>query len=252
MRIIKIILCLAVWLCTAPPALAIVYPQVALGGGYETLLIVTNMSNASGGVQLYLQQGAFQRWAGSWSVNGTTATGQEFVSFSLGPKETKKLVLRGDSQIRSGWLELRSCDSVGNCYEPSVATSLFYNFYSSAGLLLDSTATPPSEPHNRFMFNVERTSVINTGLAIAAGQLGFQLRFILNDAQGNPIGIKSQTYNGQMALFVDQLFSGVPQTLLGSVEVEADIAIHLVVLRFETTPQGFQSTSVPAVPKPQL
>lgn len=73
MRTKKITLLLAVWLAMAKPALAIVYPQVALGGGYQTILIVNNMSNeALQEVRLYLYQGALQPWIGSWSINGTS------------------------------------------------------------------------------------------------------------------------------------------------------------------------------------
>ena len=73
-----------------------IWPQLALGGGYECIVIITNKSTRFfQPVSLSLMQGNGEPWSGEWTVNGEDGTNSD--SYDIPPLGTMKLRLAGDS-----------------------------------------------------------------------------------------------------------------------------------------------------------
>ena len=119
------------------------------------------------------------------------------------------------------------------------AVSFFYNFGSS-GQLSDSTGTPPSVEATAFTFSVERTPVVNTAFAFAlfGDADAFNMTLILFDEEGNLVQETTLTYEGHLARFFTEVFDEIPVGFLGSMVLEAEIPLCLVVLRLENTSGG--------------
>lgn len=225
------------------PARALTFAQVALGGGYETTIILSNKKSVSWQGEINIYQGNYDSWSGTWKHNGTEVIDADGFPVTLDPKGTTKLVLTGDSEVRSGYLEI---DGLGASSDGDVAVSYFYNFLQS-GKLAGTTGSPASESARKFLFAVEKTAAVNTGFAWAPSLVTtpFQINLTLFTTKGEKLQQKSQTFKGHVAMFFDQLFDAIPASFVGSVLVEADQEIYFTVLRLEVTGTGFLLTSVP-------
>jgi hypothetical protein len=207
----------------------IVYPQLAVGGGYEVVLMVTNRSGSywSGRAEPLLDDGSLDALK---------------TRINLGPRETRKYTLTGGSEAIATGLVI-AADPGSSVTALSVA--YFFNFLSQ-GKLLDSTGVPKGESAGRFAFPVERTDSVNTGLAIRRlpSQPDAPITLTLYGSDGAQLLETSSESN--FAKFFNELFAAVPSDFVGSVVAESTEDFYLVVLRFETTGSGFQLTSVPA------
>jgi hypothetical protein len=208
---------------------AIFYPQLAVGGGYEVVLLVSNKSDS-----------AWTGMAKPLSEGGTLD--YLMTPISLAPRETKKFVLTGGATTVSAGLEI-----FGNPGFPTsrIAVAYFFNYLEN-GNLVDSIGVPKGQAAKRFIFPVERSPSVNTGIAIRrrANQGSSSISMGLFDARG----VQEQSVVFLIgARFLTELFT-LPSEFLGSVVVESQDEFYLVVLRLETTQTGFQLTSVPADP----
>lgn len=183
------------------PATAITYPQLALGGGYEVTVIVSNISNEVWIGDAFLRTGAGVAWATPWTLNGFAISTNGFV-YVLPAGASRKVVLKGDSKARAGYLEISGREGFP---EDAVITSFFYNFLSQGqgaqskhvaaqsplnnGQLLDSTGVPAGRAATKLAFPVEKTSSVNTGFAWAPFSVltGFEITLTLFDEQGNQV-----------------------------------------------------------------
>lgn len=206
----------------------IVYPQLAVGGGYEVVIIVSNKS------------------ASSWSGTGKPLKNDGSMDYlatqiTLGPKETKKYVLTGGSTTKACGFEIYGDNGSPNS---AVSVNFFYNYYQDEALQ-DSTGVPKSQLAKKYTFPVERTSTVDTGLSIRrrADQPTSQVVLTLIDASGNQL---QQVHVGSDSSgFFTQLFTEVPSSFMGSVVAESPDEFYMVVIRMENTRTGFQLTSVP-------
>ena len=89
------------------------YPQLALGGGFEVILILTNAeTERSWEADLHPLKGADEAWDTLMSVqegNGPISIftiGVSDIPVTLAPGATKKITLRGDATARAGYLEI--------------------------------------------------------------------------------------------------------------------------------------------------
>lgn len=240
----SIMLAVVAFFVFASQAHAITFAQLALGGGYEATLIVTNKTSFAWAGSLRVRRGMNERWIGSWTVNGQSYTGTDGANLTIGPKGTFKIVLRGDATTRTGYLEL---NSTGSSSTLDIAVAYFYNFYSS-GILTNTTGSPESKWDKKFIFTVERSAGVDTGFAWSPRitTSAFQVKLTLIDANGNQVASKTVDFTGQKAEFISQTFPTMPANFLGHVLVESQSYICLEVLRMETTPTGFLFTSTPA------
>jgi len=234
------------WITTTMPLLATTFAQLALGGGYEATLIITNKSVFTWSGRIYVYQGMEQRWAGQWSINNQSFTGMDYAALDLKPKETRKMVFRGDSTTRSGYLEIYGW---GSSSSSDIAIAYFYNFYRG-GVLASTTGSGPSAWDTKLIFAVERdlSKGIDTGYAWCPFIVTspFQIKLSLYDVDGNVVQSKTVTFAGHLAEFVSQTFANLPAVFIGHMLIESQSLIALEVLRIESSETGFLLTSTPA------
>jgi len=209
----------------------IVYPQLAVGGGYEVILLVNNASDSAwtGVAEPLLSDGSLDYLR---------------TPISLGPRETRKYTLSGGAAaVTTGLLITPEPGSDVS----ALSVSYFFN-YSSGGGLVDSTGVPAGKSASRFTFPVEKSSAVNTGLAIRrlASQADAPITLTLYGADGTKLQEISR--DSGFSKFFNELFDGVPRDFVGSAVAESSEDFYLVVLRLETTSAGFQLTSVPPLP----
>jgi hypothetical protein len=222
---------------------AITFAQLALGEGYECVLIVSNSADSDCEVAFKIRQGNGDLWSGEVFVNGMNVSGTTFFGATLAAQGSRKLTLTGDDTLRVGYLELVES---GHCQIDKIAVSFFYNLFQN-GILLDSTATRPAALDTQFVLPVERSVAVNTGLAWAPGSSTdpFDIEVRLFDAEGAEVGSETISFEGHLARFFTEIFNDVPESFVGSVRIQSEQAIHLDGLRLEFTNSGFQLTSVP-------
>ncbi len=227
----------------------ILFPQLALGSGFEVLLFATNRGSASwaGGADL---NGGDWPIDQQWSLDGSDQTGASSFRIELASNETRLFRLSRKRDVVAGWLEIRP-DPGSN---PSdLSTSFFYNFLVTVHLepdsepvkeLVDSVGVAPAQIATAVRFPVQRSPVVNTGIAVRRALR--PVTFFLYDQAGNLLQTLTAPFNG--ALFIDELFFGIDPDFVGSVQVESDAGFYVVVLRQELLPTGaFQLTSIPAL-----
>ncbi|MDA2937718.1 hypothetical protein MYX75_05580 [Acidobacteria bacterium AH-259-A15] len=187
-----------------------------------------------------LREGNHEPWSTSWSVNVGAAVGSKATfDITLGPKETKKFILTGDSEARSGYLII---SGIG---DDLIVTSFFYNFLVS-GQLVDSVGVAEGFQSLTALFPVEKTSTVNTGFAYASDVAAppFQVVLSLIDEDGKRVQKKTLTFEGHLARFFTEVFDGISDGFVGSVLLESERLIYLTVIRLELTSTGFQLTSI--------
>ncbi len=222
---------------------SLTWPQLALGGGYQCTILLSNKRDSTWTGHLNLAQGNNGTWIGSWSLDGKDRTGTSALSISISPRSTVKLRLSGDSMTRSGYLRMFA-DGDSSVYD--VASSYFYN-YQVNDRLQACTGSFPAPSGRVFWLPVEKTPSVNTGLAWAPGDVPgpFALVVSLLDQAGTLIQQKTVSFTGHEAKFFGEFFDNVPDRFLGRMRIESEENIHLEVLRLEQTESGFQLTTTP-------
>lgn len=220
----------------------ILYPQVALGEGFEGILFISNKNGSTWEGTILPREGNAENWSRPWSVNGDDRSGASSFDLSIGPDSTQKFLLTGDDKVRAGFLEVVGRNGSETA---DIATSFFYNLFQD-NQLVDSIGVPASVRGRRFVFPVEKTSTVDTGFAWAPSLVtsSFPIDLTLFDQNGDQVQQETLTYDGHLARFFTEVFDSIPDGFIGKVLVEADIDIHLTVLRLELTADGFQLTSV--------
>lgn len=219
------------------------WPQLALGGGYECTMLISNKSDAAWSGRVSLKEGNNEKWSGPWRFNGQEGTGTGGFNISMAPKGTIKVRLSGDSATRSGYLQMQGA-------EPSsvvdLAVSYFYSYLVN-DRLMESVGSSAGDPGRSFSFPVEKTTSANTGFAWAPNSVTtpFPIVLTLYDANGRQVDKKTATYTGHEAKFFDQVFNSVPFGYLGRIQVDSQELIYFEVLRLDQTETGFQLTSIP-------
>ncbi len=218
----------------------VVYPQLALGGGFDVTLLVTNNSGFdwTGFAELDEREWPLDQ---AWSLDGEDRTGETEFPIDLMPGETQRFQLSRTEDAVSGWLKITSTGQLSD-----ISTSFFYNFLTD-GSLVDSTGVSPAAPSRGVRFPVERDGQrLRTGVAIRMATA--PMTFSLFDEAGVLVQrFPSALFDG--ALFFDEIFDApLPDRFTGSMTVESTSPFATTVLRFETTDEAFQLTSVPATP----
>ncbi len=217
----------------------ILYPQLALGGGFDVIFSATNRSDANWQGRVELDGGGWPARR-NWSLDGVDRTGQSGFDIVLEPNQTRQFVLSRTGSAVSGWLEIRPQPGSDAA---ALATAFFYNF-SIGDRLEDSTGVAPARTTTAVRFPVNRATQLNTGLAVR--RAGSPLTFTLYDEEGSQLQQVTAPFDG--AVFFNELFFGVDAQFVGSVEVVCRRGFFIVVLRQELLGEGaFQLTSIPAL-----
>ena len=225
-----------------------VYPQLAVGGGFEVVLMVSSQSGLPWNGRVYLDGGVWPAER-SWQLDGVEMTGESSFEITLEPRGTKRMVLSSSSGAAvDGWLSLRA---EGDSRPQDAAAAYFYNLFGDSGLS-DSAGVSPSALATDFFFPVERSTTLATvltGVAIRSVVDSVTLR--VRDEQGNPVADEEATVIEDGAACVSKLFPGLPPDFVGSVRVSSGLPFYVTVVRVEVTDaSGVQLTSVPATPTP--
>ncbi len=217
----------------------LVYPQLALGGGFQIIFSITNRTPAPWQGSAQLDGGAWPAER-NWTLNGSDRTGEGAFPISLSPFGSRTFVLGSEEGPFSGWLEVTA---EAPSQVSDLATAFFYNFFVE-GRLDDSTGVPAAPPAAVAWFPVERSTFVNTGMAIRRTTL--PLTFRLYDQEGELVDEVTREFQG--ASFFDTIFSGVGDEFRGAVRIESGVGFYMTVLRQELLPGAplrFQLTSVP-------
>jgi hypothetical protein len=238
----RVFLFVPIFVSMASLAFGTTFPQIALGGGYECLILVSNTSATEWGGKFSVRKGNDEFWGSPLQVDGTDISNLPDFRVNLPPRGTKKLALTGDESLRVGYLEILG---LGDSSTSDIVISLFYNFFLDS-VLIDSTATPPAELNTVFLLPVEKSVAVNTGFAWAPGFQTdpFDILITLFDEDGNEIDSRTLTYDGHLARFFTEVFEGIPEEMLGLMLVQSDEAIYLTALRLEMSGAAFQLTSI--------
>ena len=233
-------------LLVSSPAIAANYAQFAIGGGYESLIYVTNKTGFPWAGTVWIHRGMNQPWQTAWNVNGQRLTGFTSFNFNLNAHESAKFRITGDATTRAGYCEIEGNSS---SYDSDVAVSYFYE-YRVNGVLQDSIGDSESAWGDEFLVAVERSSLINTGFAWCPSSRystsTFPMVLTLYDATGAVHRTRNYTFSGHEAQFLHEIFPGLATDFRGHLLIECQGYMYLAVLRMEYTPTGFQFTSTPA------
>jgi hypothetical protein len=232
---------------SSPLPLASAFSQMALGGGYESVVILSNKTNQPWDGSIRLLEGSQQNWSHAWTLNGVAQTGTSQFAVSLPARATQRHVLGGDSQARAGYLMI---DSTTGGFD-SIAASLYYT-YSQQGQLIDSLGISASRKAERFWFSAEKTAVANTGFAFAPAVAGepFDVKLTLFSNSGAQLQTQTMVCSGHVARFFagpDGVFQNVPDGFIGAVLVESPQSLLLTVLRMDLIAAGVQLTALSPV-----
>ncbi len=220
-------------------SVAAVYPQLAIGGGFEVVLLLNNTSARAWTGTGFLD-GA--RWPAdrTWEMDGADMTGENSFEIDLSARETRKITLSSTSDTPfSGWLALRA---TGDALPDDLSVSFFYNLSGETGLS-DSTGVGRADFSTFFRFPVEQSETVLTGVAIrsVAGN-GAALSLVGSDGE---LLETSQVDSDDVGL-VNELFEGVPGEFIGSMVISSNVPFYVTVIRVEITESdGVQLTSVP-------
>jgi len=225
-----------------PEVKTIVYPQMAVGGGFSVVLLVSNLSDLS-----WTGTGKLKgnNWSSTpWNVNDQIRLGYDTFDIHLTPHQTRQIVLTSEAETKVGWLEITS--ETGSSLD-AFAVSFFYN-YCADGILIDSTGVPPARPVRKIVFPFQRSGPVNTGIAIRRPEgPNSSTPFIAKLIDANGLQVASVETDLTGARFVNEIFSSNgSDTTMGYVLVESTEPFYAVILRFEGTEGGFQLTSIPA------
>jgi hypothetical protein len=225
---------------------AITYANFALGGGYESVLIVSNKTEFPWAGTVWLNRGLGSTWAYQWAMNGQSLTGFSGMHFTLNPHQTYKMRFTGDATTRTAYCNI---DSDSGYSDLSVTVSYFFEYRNGVGALVDSTGDGESAWGDEFTFPVEYGSSINTGLAwcpsYRLSTSKFSMYAYLYNSDGSLFDSKPVTFEGHKSQFINELFA-LPSSFVGSVIIRAQGYMYLMVVRIEFTDTGFEYTSTPA------
>ena len=229
------------------------WPQLALGGGYQAIILISNTKSTDWNGQFFPKQGHEQAWTGTWRVNGHDYTGQAYFNIAVPAYTTVKVVLTGDDSgpAQTGYLFMWG---TGSSLSSDVSIAYFYEYYSG-GKLMNSTGSIAGAPHTTFYFPLEYSrNSVNTGMAWAPEisttppQFNTTATLYLTDGSGvgRLYGSKTFPYSGHVAQFITDIFPELSvASFKGFLKLQADYNIFLEVIRMDSTASSFLLTSTP-------
>lgn len=220
------------------------FPEVAAGGGLETLVTLSNRGTVTYHGTAYLRTGVDVPW--NPIVNGTPITGGEF-SVSIPPKSTIKFLITASSIQVGGMVIITDEDT--SFLDNYIEGNLTY-FITSAGVDLDSIGVLPATPFLAASLPFDDFN----GITLAFMNADFQdpprtanLTMKLYDDLGNSRGTTYTTQiivGEQRASYLYQLFPSVSSLATGRVEIQSDIPITGIAMtqtvsgQFSSLPLG--------------
>jgi len=225
---------------------AMTYPQFAIGGPYEVVLIATNKTDHNSNCRVYLKTGNDQTFPYPVSLNGEPLQSISSIKLLWGPRGTDKIVISGGNDVKTGYIEILGADG----YTMLDWTINYFYVYRENGAVLESIGVPNAPVSKDYYLPVERSEDCNTAIAWApygdSVPSTFNVQLTLYDDQGRLYASKSMRFEGQMASFFSELFNGIPTSFLGHLVLEAPYLFHFVGFRMVDSWNGPQFTAIEA------
>jgi hypothetical protein len=225
----------------ALPFRDLIFPQVAAGGGLQSLLTLTNRGTAA-----FNGTASFFTFAGNqvqpWNpiVNGTQITAGE-ISVSIASQATVSYTITG-SNLQVGGMVLSNTESSLSLTN-YIEGNLTY-FITSGNTVIDSIGVLPATPF--LLTSLPFTDF--SGIALALFNPDFLNRTAnitvrLYDQNSNLVGTYGPTpflYGQQYARYLKEIFPSVSSLTTGRVEIQSDIPISGIAVT-QTTSGQFSS-----------
>ncbi|MBZ5500519.1 MAG: hypothetical protein LAP85_29350 [Acidobacteriia bacterium] len=219
------------------PRKDLAFAQIAVGGGYESVLNLTNRGTSSYNGTLSLFRASGQAW--SPLVNGNAITNGK-MDFSLEPSATRTVRITGSGGVEAGFATIKAS---GQDLTSFLEGTLTY-YVLSEGRVVDSIGVlPSSETYLATIpfddFSTIALALANPNTAAAMTQLTL---FSETNAQVSNLGQVLQP-NQHIPQYLWQFFPSVQMTK-GRLEIQSDLPILGTAL----TDAGGQFSSLPLVP----
>lgn len=215
------------------------FAQIAVGGGYETVLNLTNRGTTTyaGTFSLFRQSG--QAW--SPLINGNAINnGKLDISLSPGATTTLKLTTSGTTEAGFGTIK------ASNSNNTSFLEGTLTYFVKTGETVVDSIGVQPS--NDIYLVTIPFDNFGSIALALANAKatpatVGLRLWSEKNNPVGTPIPPLQLKQNEHVAKYLWQLFPDVQMTA-GRLEIQSDVPILGTAL----TDAGGQFSSLPFLP----
>jgi hypothetical protein len=223
----------------ARPFKDLIFPQVAVGGGYETSITVTNRGAATYTGTLFFLTGKGKEW--NPTVNGTAVTkGSLDVSISAGG--TTIFAITGGGTTESGFAGFLAKDAIQTNF---LEGNLTY-FVKTGDKISDCVGITPAT--ELFLSTIPFDDFQNLALAFAnRDPQGTTANIALTVYSDNNVQLQSKTItlqkNEHLPTFAYQLFPGL-SLKRGRIDIQSDVAIVGTALSFVQS----QFSSVPLLP----
>ncbi len=217
------------------------FPQFVDGGGYTTMAILVNTSDAveSGKLQLYRDDGS------PFKIQPVGGTQASLFPYSISPGGVFVLETDGSPPATiSGWAQIIPDSGTGTPAGAGVFS------FSQGGILVTQSGIPSATPTTHARVYVDTTGQHNTGLAIADPQ-GTALNVSVTAFQSDGItragsGSAALLPHGHKAAFAGQLISGLPSGFAGVLDISAPQPFVALTLRSLQNSRGdFLLTTMP-------
>ncbi len=217
------------------------FPQFVDGGGYTTMAVLINTSNAveNGRLQLYLDNGS------AFQVQPAGGTPASSFPYSISPGGVFVFETDGSpSTTRGGWAQVTPDSGTS----APVGAGVFS--YSQGGILVTQSGIPAATPTTHARIYVDTTGQHNTGLAIAnpsetslnVGITAFQS----DGTTGAGSGSVPLVPLGHAAAFAGQFIAGLPSGFKGVLDITAPQPFVALTLRsLENSRGDFLLTTMP-------
>lgn len=228
----------------------VTYPQFALGGGYEVVVLMTNKSDSAWDGRASLLEGNAKPWSSPWKLNGDSL-GRSNFDVKIPPGGTRRYVFAADGAARAGYFVISG--ALTSTTE-DLEISFFYNL-RDRGELVDAVAVFPGVAGQMFHLPVERSSTVDTGVAWSPQSpidpaLSTTIFGSVYDNFGRLFSSLQSSYTGQTAKLINEMTPGIPANFTGSISIVFGQPVHLTAFRIERSGTGIQLTSLrPELPE---
>ena len=211
-------------------AITYYFPQIAIGGGWMTTIFVSNtMTNGAGSATISFTQADGSPLKAVWldEMGNNVTNNGSVIGVLLQSGETRKFTSVGDQPLTTGFATITTNSS-------AVLGNAMFTQLDENGNLLAEAGVPMAIPLLKQALVVDSTNGFRTGVAVAnPNTQRLQVHFDLLSDTGQVITSTVQEFGPQqqMAVFLDQLFPGMP-AMVGRVQFWSTNPMTAVGLRF--------------------
>jgi len=233
-------LCLFMALTGPLSVAAVIYPQIAVGGGCETVVTITNPAGTGWSGRLIFKKGNEEDFSVPLKADGILFGPDSTWQVAAG--STARYVITSDGAQTAGYLRI---ETLSGPPSEQLVTGIFFRIRDVQGRVTDLAATYPIKPARRLVFPVEKGATSDTGIALlpAGPQVpGRPITFRLINQAGSLVQEVQPGFTGHMAKMAGEIFDKLPPAFLGSMVIDSPIDLYLLVLRLDMSGPSVQLT----------